>query len=56
MAVTTLYNKLGIDTLAKEKIEHYFNESRKYLDAVNVSESRKEELLRYTAKMMKRNK
>lgn len=55
-AVTTLYNKLGIDTLAKEKIEYYFNESRKYLDAVNVSESRKEELLRYTAKMMKRNK
>lgn len=55
-AVTMLYNKLGIDTLAKEKIEHYFNESRKYLDAVNVSESRKEELLRYTAKMMKRNK
>lgn len=55
-AVTALYNKLGIDRLAQEKIEHYFAQSRKYLDAVNVPAERKEELLKYTAKMMKRNK
>lgn len=55
-AVTALYNKLGIDRLAQEKIEYYFAQSRKYLDAVNVPAERKEELIAYTAKMMKRNK
>lgn len=55
-AVTALYGKLGIDTLAKQKIEYYFAESRKYLDAVSVSPERKQELLAYTAKMMKREK
>lgn len=55
-AVTALYGKLGIDRLAQEKIEHYFAQSRKYLDAVSVTAERKLELLEYTAKMMKRNK
>lgn len=55
-AVTAIYNKLGIDRLAMEKIEYYFEESRRYLDAVNVDDERKQELLAYTAKMMKRNK
>lgn len=55
-AVTALYDKLGIDRLAQDKIEYYFAESRKYLDAVNVPAERKEELIAYTAKMMKRNK
>lgn len=55
-AVTALYGKLGIDSLAKEKIEHYFANSRKYLDAVSVPSSHKQELLAYTDKMMKRNK
>lgn len=55
-AVTQLYNKLGIDRLAQEKIEYYFAQSRKYLDAVSVAPECKEELLKYTAKMMKRNK
>lgn len=55
-AVTSLYGKLGIDKLAQEKIEFYFAESRKYLDAVSVPAERKQELLAYTAKMMKRNK
>lgn len=55
-AVTALYGKLGIDRLAQEKTEYYFHESRKYLDAVNIPAEHKEELLAYTAKMMKRNK
>lgn len=55
-AVTAIYNKLGIDRLAQEKIEYYFAQSRKYLDAVSVPAARKEELLQYTAKMMKRKK
>lgn len=55
-AVTALYNKLGIDRLAQEKIEYYFAQSRKYLDAVKVPSERKEALEQYTNKMMKRNK
>ena len=55
-AVTRLYNEIGIDRLAKEKIEYYFAESRKYLAAVNVSDERKQELIAYTNEMMKREK
>lgn len=55
-AVTALYNKLGIDKMAKDKIEYYFAQSRKFLDAVSVAPELKEELLSYTAQMMKRNK
>lgn len=54
-AVTSLYNKIGVDQLAKEKIEQYFNESRRYLDAVDVPAERKQALLAYTAQMMKRS-
>lgn len=55
-AVTTLYNNIGINRLAEERIRYYFNESRKYLDAVQVPEERKQELRIYADKMMKRNK
>lgn len=55
-AVTALYNKLGIDCLAQQKIEYYFAESEKYLKAVSVPEESKQQLRDYTAKMMKRNK
>ena len=53
-AVTRLYNEIGIDLLATEKIAYYFAESRKHLSAVGVSEDRKAELARYAEKMMKR--
>lgn len=53
-AVTRLYNEIGIDKLALKKIEYYFEQSRKYLDAVNVNSSRKAELALYAQKMMKR--
>ncbi len=53
-AVTRLYNEIGIDLLATEKIAYYFAESRKHLSAVSVSEDRKAELARYAEKMMKR--
>ena len=55
-AVTTLYNNIGINRLAEERIRYYFNESRKYLDVVQVPEESKQELKAYTDKMMKRNK
>ena len=53
-AVTRIYNEIGIDRLAMEKIRHYFDESKKHLDAVGVTPERKAELARYTAEMMKR--
>lgn len=46
-AVTAIYDKLGIDRMAKEKIDFYFRESAKYLDSVSVAEERKAELRRY---------
>lgn len=53
-AVTRLYNEIGIDKLAQEKIAYYFESSKKYLDAVKVDAARKEELRNYAQKMMKR--
>ena len=53
-AVTTIYNKVGVDKLAIEKIAYYFEESKKYLDAVQVSDERKAELRLYAQKMMHR--
>ena len=53
-AVTNLYNAIGIRELAEQKIAYYFEESRKYLEAVGVSNERKAELKAYTDKMMHR--
>ena len=54
VAVTAIYNKVGVDKLAIEKIAYYFEESKKYLDAVQVSDERKAELRLYAQKMMHR--
>lgn len=53
-AVTRLYNEIGIDRLAQEKIAFYFEESKKYIDAVQVPEARKAELKAYVQKMVHR--
>lgn len=53
-AVTGLYDEMGIDQLAQQKIAGYFNESKTYLDRVGVSDERKSELMRYAQRMMKR--
>lgn len=53
-AVTEIYNEIGINALASEKIRFYFHESLKYLDMVKVDDARKEEMLAYTRDMMKR--
>ena len=47
-AVTQIYNEIGISQLAEQKIKHYFNESRKYLEAINLPKERKLELEAYT--------
>lgn len=53
-AVTQLYNEIGVDKLAQQKIACYFEQSRKYLDAVQVADDRKAELRTYAERMMKR--
>ena len=53
-AVTGLYDEMGIARLAQQKIAGYFNESKTYLDRVDVSDERKSELMRYAQRMMKR--
>ncbi len=53
-AVTRLYNEMGIDKMAQAKIAYYFEQSKRYLDAVSVPADRKEELAKYAQQMMKR--
>lgn len=53
-AVTRLYNEIGIDKMAQAKIAYYFEQSKKYLDAVQVPAECKEELQKYAQRMMKR--
>lgn len=55
-AVTALYNKLGIDKMAKVKMESYYQQALQALAKVNVPEEKKAPLLAYAAKMMKREK
>ena len=55
-AVTHLYTKLGIDRLARERIEYYTREALSCLDAVDTSDERKAELREYTMMMMRREK
>ncbi|MBQ8487440.1 MAG: polyprenyl synthetase family protein [Prevotella sp.] len=55
-AVTSLYDQIGIRQLCEQKINYYFDECRKYLAKVNVSDERKQMLLDYTDEMMTRRK
>lgn len=54
LAVTQLYNEMNIGRLAQEKIACYFEQSRGYLDAVQVPEQRKAHLREFAGRMMKR--
>lgn len=53
-AVTALYNDMGIDRLAQDKMATYYEESKKYLAAVQVPTEKKRELTAYVQQMMKR--
>lgn len=55
-AITALYNKLGIDKMAKSKMERYYNEAIAFLDKVNVPDEKKQSLRQYADMMMKREK
>ncbi|MBR6036318.1 MAG: polyprenyl synthetase family protein [Bacteroidaceae bacterium] len=53
-AVTHIYNILGIDQLAQQKIEELFAESLKSLDQVKVPEEKKTQLRFFANKLMGR--
>ncbi len=53
-AVTALYNEIGIDRMAQEKIAFYFENSRKYFRAVSVDDARKQQLSDYAERLMAR--
>lgn len=55
-AVTALYNSIGVDKMAIERINYYFDEANKYLDAVKVSTDRKTELVAYAQRMLHRKR
>lgn len=55
-AVTEIYTRLGIDTMAKAKMEEYYAEALAALAKVSVPEEKKAQLREYAAKMMKREK
>ncbi|KGF37937.1 MAG: polyprenyl synthetase family protein [Prevotella bivia] len=55
-AVTRLYSEIGIDKMALDKIDCYFEESKKYLTKVSVSDERKQELINFAQGLMRRKK
>jgi geranylgeranyl diphosphate synthase type II len=55
-AVTRIYDEIGIRQLCQRKVNYYFDLCRQHLDQVSVSPERKQQLLDYTDRMMKRRK
>lgn len=55
-AVTDIYTRLGIDTLAKERIDKYFTSALNHLDAISAPAERKAELLSFVQQMMRRER
>lgn len=55
-AVTNIYNKVGVDRMAKAKMEEYYAQAIEALNKVAVSEEKKQALRDYAAKMMKRER
>jgi geranylgeranyl diphosphate synthase type II len=53
-AVTNLYDEIGIRGLCEERINFYFAQSLRYVDKVNIEESRKVELRKFVASLMNR--
>ncbi len=53
-AVTDIYNKVGVDRLAKDKMEHYLDVAKEYLAKVKVSDDRKAQMKKYAEELMQR--
>lgn len=55
-AVTNIYNKLGVDQLAREKMSFYFDKAMAALEMVDGRESMKEELRQFAVKLIERSR
>ncbi len=55
-AVTRLYDEIGIRALCEAKINDYFEQARKTLSAVSVSDDRKAQLQAYMEELLHRDK
>lgn len=55
-AVTDIYTRVGVKTLAEERIEQYSKEALATLEAINMSEEGKQAFRAFADYLMKRNK
>ncbi len=55
-AVTALYDKLGIDKMARAKMESYYAQAMGHMDSIRVAEEKKTALREYAMTMLKRDK
>lgn len=55
-AVTALYTKIGVDQMAKEKMDAYYAEAEAQLAKVNIPDERKQMLRELALELMGRNK
>jgi geranylgeranyl diphosphate synthase type II len=55
-AVTALYTKIGVDRMAKERMNAYYSEAKACLDKVNLPEERKQVLREIALELMGRQK
>jgi geranylgeranyl diphosphate synthase type II len=54
IAVTNIYNQLGIKELAQKEMESYFSEAIKHLEAVSIPAAEKQALLAFAESLMVR--
>jgi len=55
LAVTKIYNEIGIKELTKRKIEYYFNESSQTLQEIPIDDYKKQQLILIGKQMLNRN-
>lgn len=55
VAVTSLYDQVGVRSICQTLINHYFDEARVLLDKVNLPAEKKEPLWQYALSLMGRN-
>ncbi len=55
-AVRSIYNELGVDKLARDKMSFYFDKAMIALDNVNGKESMKNELRQFAVKLIERSR
>ena len=53
-AVTSLYTQIGVDRLARQRINEYFHQARESLAQVNLPDERKQTLWQYALGMLNR--